>query len=154
LEHVVHQDAVVDSKEAGKDAIGNLHVGVDAAEKCTSGWEPALLEVRERESGVFENRKGNSGVELGPVEGKLEEDAELGVRPDVLEELKSPTNALLVTQVAIADAEEPSGTKDHGSGCFGTAASLREADQRHFLLDVVQLSLCHVTAGETVGHAW
>jgi hypothetical protein len=65
---------------------------------------------------------------LGPVEGNLEEGAELGVRPDVLEELKSPTDALLVTQVAIADAKEPSGTKDHGPGCFGTVASLREAD--------------------------
>jgi hypothetical protein len=120
-----------------------LHAGVDAAEKGTSGWEPALLEVRERQSDVSKNRKGNSDVELGPVEGNLEEGAELGVRPDVLEELKSPTDAFLA-----------SGTKDHGSGCFGTAASLQEADRRHFLLDVVQLSLRHVTAGETVGHAW
>jgi hypothetical protein len=46
LEHVVHQDAVVDSKEAGKDTIGNWHVGVDAAEKGSSGGEPALLKVR------------------------------------------------------------------------------------------------------------
>jgi hypothetical protein len=75
---VIHQDAVVGTEEAGEDCFRSVDAGVDAAEEFANGWEPAVFQVREEPTGIFEDREGDSSVELGPVDPYLQEVAEFG----------------------------------------------------------------------------
>ena len=79
------------------------------------------------DAGVGEDGEGDTCVKLGPVECDLEEGAKLGGGSNMLEELESPTDALLIIEMAIADSEESSRAKDHCLWSFRTASSLGKA---------------------------
>ena len=70
-------------------------------------------------------------MKLSPVKSDLEKGAKLGAGSNMLEELQSPTSALLTAEVAIADSEELARAKDNCAWSF----ELRPRFER--LVDVI-----------------
>ena len=98
-QEVVHQDAVAFAEELGQDGCRDEVAGgaADAAKELSDGWKPASLEMGQGDAGVRKDGKGDAGMELSPIECDLQEGSELRIGANVLEQLKSSAEALLVS---------------------------------------------------------
>ncbi len=62
-------------------------------------------------------------MKLSPVEADLEERAEISAGSHMFEELKGATNALLVVEMAVSNAEVAPWSKDNRARRFGAGTS-------------------------------